>query len=115
MRCYDSLRRQAEIASVRRRGRRTATGTFAAYASDLASQRPRVAVTVAKTVGKAVVRNLIRRRVRGALDALSAQLPAKTGLLFIARPQAAQATYPEIAADIARMVADLGYPAQRAR
>jgi ribonuclease P protein component len=115
VRWYDSLRRQAEIAYVRRRGRRTASATFAAYAADLAAARPRVAVTVAKTVGKAVVRNLIRRRVRGALEALGPQLSAKTGLLVIARPQAAQATYPEIAADVARMVADLGQPAPRAR
>ena len=115
MRWYDSLRRQAEIAYVRRRGRRAATGTFAAYAADLTSKRPRVAVTVAKTVGKAVVRNRIRRRVRGALDALGPQLPAQTGLLVIARPQAALATYPQIAADVAQAVADLGRPAPRAR
>jgi ribonuclease P protein component len=115
VRWYDSLRRQAEIAYVRRRGRRAATATFAAYAAELTSGRPRVAVSVAKTVGKAVVRNRIRRRVRGALEALGPQLPAQTGLLVIARPQAAQATYPELAADVARAVADLGRPAQRPR
>jgi ribonuclease P protein component len=108
MRWYEGLRRQADIAYVRRRGRRTATGTLAAYAAELPSARPRVAVTVAKTVGKAVVRNRIRRRVRGALDALGPQLAARTGLLVIARPQAAQASYAQIAADVAAAVADLG-------
>jgi ribonuclease P protein component len=110
VRWYDSLRRQAEIAHVRRRGRRAAAGTFAAYAAELACARPRVAVTVAKTVGKAVVRNRIRRRVRGALEALGPQLAPHTGLLVIARPQAAQATYQELAADVARALADLGRP-----
>lgn len=115
MRWYESLRRQAEIAYVRRRGRRSATAMFAAYAADLTSKRPRVAITVAKTVGKAVVRNRIRRRVRGALDALGPSLAPRTGLLVIARPKAAQASYAEIAADVAAALAELAPGALGAR
>ncbi|HTV73073.1 MAG TPA: ribonuclease P protein component [Candidatus Acidoferrales bacterium] len=115
MRWFEGLRRQAEIAHVRRRGRRASTGNFTAYAADLGTARPRVAITVAKTVGKAVVRNRIRRRVRGALDALGPQLAARTGLLVVARPQAAQASYAQLAADVAVALRELNRSAVRGR
>ncbi|HEY0797935.1 MAG TPA: ribonuclease P protein component [Candidatus Baltobacteraceae bacterium] len=110
MRWYERLRRQAEIAHVRRRGRHAATATLAAYLAPLAAGRPRVAVTVAKTVGKAVARNLIRRRVRGALDALGPCLEPQTGLLFVARPGAAVVSYAALAADVACALRRLAPP-----
>jgi ribonuclease P protein component len=115
VRWYESLRRQAEIAHVRRRGRRASTGTFTAYAAELTAARPRIAVTIAKTVGNAVVRNRIRRRVRGALDVLGPQLATRTGLLVVARPQAAAASYAELASDVAAALRELERSAARPR
>jgi ribonuclease P protein component len=101
VRWYDPLRRRAEIAFVRRRGRVASTPTLTAYLVEPAGPRSRFGVTVSARVGKAVVRNLVRRRIRGALD----QLPvpaAPLRVLFVAKPAAAAAAYTRLAADVAR-------------
>jgi ribonuclease P protein component len=110
MRWYDPLRRQSEFAHVRRRGRSASLATFTAYLSPAGDLRPRVGVTVSKAVGKAVIRNLVRRRIRGALDALTAQ-PASGRLLFVAKPAAAAAPYGQLAGDVAAALARLAPPA----
>jgi len=100
MRWYGRLRRAGEIAFVRRRGRQAAFATLSAYAAPESAGPSRVGVTVSKAVGGAVVRNLVRRRIRGALEALP--MPARpVRLLFVAKPAAATAAYPRLAADVA--------------
>lgn len=108
MRWYERLRRRAEILHVRRRGRRAATGTLAAYAADAPIERPRVGITVSKAVGNAVVRNRVRRRIRGALDALGPLLSVRTALLIVVRPEAAAVPYAKLAADILSAIKRLG-------
>ena len=101
MRWYEPLRRRAEIAFVRRRGRASSLPTLTAYLAGPGGPRPRFGVTVSSAVGKAVVRNLVRRRIRGALDQL-APPAAPVRILFVAKPAAAAADYARLAADVAR-------------
>ena len=103
MRWYDRLRRRAEIAFVRRRGRVASTPTVTAYLVEPVGARSRFGVTVSTRVGKAVVRNLVRRRIRGALAQLP--VPAKPlRVLFVAKPAAAEAAYARLADDVARVL-----------
>jgi ribonuclease P protein component len=107
VRWYDSLRRRAEIAFVRRRGREAVFPTLSVHVAEPAGPRPRFGVTVSARVGKAVVRNLVRRRIKGALD----RLPPPSNpvrALFVARPAAAEASYERIAADVARALGPRG-------
>jgi ribonuclease P protein component len=114
VRWYERLRRQADIAYVRRRGRRTNTPTLAAYTLELPlASASRIGITVSKAVGKAVTRNLVRRRIQGALDAMGPLVPARTGLLFVARPEAAVVPYAQLAADVARAVSSAAAPRSR--
>jgi len=105
MRTFGRLRRQSEIAFVRRRGRALALPTLTAYASDGSTGMARIGVTVSKAVGGAVVRNRVRRRVRGALEALPPLDPGRR-ILFVASPAAA-GSYAEVARDVSRAVARL--------
>lgn len=107
MRWYRSLRRTSDFAQLRRRGRRLASDSLAAYGLPGALGRPEIGVTVSKAVGGAVVRNLVRRRIRGALDALSASRPTGGKLLLVARPAAALAPYGRLAGDVASALAAL--------
>lgn len=104
MRWYDPLRRRAEIAYVRRRGRAASYPTLSAYAAEPAGSRARFCVTVSTQVGNAVVRNRVRRRIKGALDQLGPQ-DGPVRMLFVAKPAAGQAAFAAIAADVARALA----------
>lgn len=99
VRWYDSLRRQGEIAHLRRRGRRVSLPTLAAYGDRIRGPRSRVAVSVSTGLGGAVIRNRIRRRIRGVLDALPPARPPLR-LLFVARPPAVSEPYSRLAADV---------------
>lgn len=99
MRWYDSLRRQAEIAFVRHRGRQVGLPTLVAFGVEERGRRSRITISVSTSIGGAVVRNLVRRRIRGALDA---KPPGARPLrvLFVARPPAASEPYARLAADV---------------
>jgi ribonuclease P protein component len=112
MRRYQALRRASEIAALKRRGVRLAGSALHGYGDHVGPSNA-VAVAVAKAVGGAVVRNRIRRRVRGALEQTPPP-PRTVRLFFIARPQAAEATYAAIAADVQSMLAQLERKAGRA-
>jgi ribonuclease P protein component len=110
VRWFASLRRAGEFARVRRRGRRAALATIAAYGVAHEAGGLRVGVTVAKSVGCAVVRNRVRRRIQGALDALvpaAGVAPVAADLVFVARPEAAAASYSALASDVAAALATL--------
>jgi ribonuclease P protein component len=98
VRWYDSLRRQGEIAFLRRRGRQIGLPTLAAFGAEERGSRSRIAISVSTSIGGAVVRNLIRRRIRGALDERAAPKPLR--ILFVARPPAASEPYARLAADV---------------
>jgi len=104
MRRFASLRRRADFARMRQRGRRLATSHFTVFAAPAygADERPVVGFSIAKTVGKAVVRNTLRRRMAAILhDALTGR---RLRLLLIARPGAASLAFPELRAEIERAV-----------
>lgn len=93
MRRFASLRRQADFARLRQRGRRSGSSIFSLYrgkpyAGDL---KPLVGVTVGKAVGNAVARNRLRRRFRAILDECLNGRPER--LLIVARAGAAGATF----------------------
>ncbi|GAA3548740.1 ribonuclease P protein component [Nocardioides daeguensis] len=62
----------------------------------------RVGFVVSKAVGNAVVRNRVKRRLRHAVRPALADLPAGAVLVVRAQAAAAQASYPELGADLAR-------------
>ena len=108
MRWFDALRRQSEIAYVRRRGRRAGLATLSAFGLEADGARCRFGITVSKAAGGAVVRNRVRRRIRGALEALTPLRPEPVRILFVARPEAAAAPYARLAADVATALRRLG-------
>jgi ribonuclease P protein component len=56
----------------------------------------RLGITVRRRVGKAVVRNRVRRRLREAMRARTARLAPGHDLVLVARPPAAEASWPEL-------------------
>jgi ribonuclease P protein component len=106
MRRFASLRRTADFARLRQRGRRTATANLTIFRADAAPRdtRPLVGFTVSKTVGKAVVRNTLRRRLAACVHEL---LPehARMRLLVVARPSAATLSYAQLCSELRRVLA----------
>jgi ribonuclease P protein component len=101
MRSFASLRRRADFARLRQRGRRAATGTLTLYRSDAqpGDQTSLVGIAVNKSIGKAVVRNKIRRRLVSILhDALAGRRAMR--LLVVVRPPAAAAAFDALRADV---------------
>ncbi len=65
----------------------------------------RVGIVVSKKVGKAVVRNRVKRRVREIVR--KSHLPPAE-LMIIARPEAAEASYAELARDFYELLKKSG-------
>ena len=65
----------------------------------------RVGITVSGRVGNAVVRNRVRRRLREALSARFASLPASSDAVVVARPASAKASWPELSAALDSVLA----------
>ncbi|MFN2460615.1 MAG: ribonuclease P protein component [Candidatus Velthaea sp.] len=107
MRAYDALRRRADFARVRQRGRRTAAAHLICLTTD-ARLRSRVGITVSAHVGCAVVRNRLRRRIKAILDRYNLNAPPHRDIVFIARPGAGQLAFTDLAAEVERT---LGPPA----
>ncbi|MBU2695643.1 ribonuclease P protein component [Nocardioides sp. WV_118_6] len=97
-----------------RRGRRAGSRTLVAHLLLLEEQQvsgmsggtqdPAVQVgfVVSKAVGGAVVRNRVKRRLRHAMRERVAALPLRSVLVVRAQPPAAEASYPELLADLDR-------------
>ncbi|MDE2482274.1 MAG: ribonuclease P protein component [bacterium] len=102
MRSFASLRRSADFARLRQRGRRVASPFLTVFRTDSAP-RDRAAVagiTVGKPVGKAVVRNRVRRRVAAILqEALAGR---RLRVLVVARPAAAEASFAQLRSELER-------------
>lgn len=103
MRRFASLRRTADFARLRQRGRRTATANLTVYRGEAAprDERTLVGFTISKSVGGAVVRNRLRRRLAASLQEL---IPpqARMRLLVVARPSAAALPYPALHDELRR-------------
>jgi ribonuclease P protein component len=102
MRRYASLRRTAEFARLRQRGRRFNAGALTVYRSEPNPSDPTsvVGITVAKPVGTAVVRNRVRRRVAALLTQMLGG--RRLRLLVVARPAAAAAPFAQLRNELER-------------
>lgn len=115
--------------TVSRKGRRAGSRTLVAHlllpdeqqvvgmSGDRAAEpRPtRAGFVVSKAVGNAVVRNRVKRRLRHAVRPLLAGLPAGSVLVVRAQAAAADASYPELGADLARCLDRVTTHGQEAR
>lgn len=101
MRRFASLRRQAEFARLRQRGRRIATKTLTMYLADAlpSDVTSLVGITVNKSIGKAVVRNRLRRRLAAAVNEALARSRA-VRLVVVARPPAAHLAFAQLSAEV---------------
>lgn len=101
MRRFASLRRRADFARLRQRGRRISTPTLTLYVADAFPSDPMslVGITVNKSIGKAVVRNKLRRRLAAIVNEALVQCRAMR-LLVVARPTAADVAYPALHAEV---------------
>lgn len=103
MRRFASLRRQADFARLRQRGRRTATTHLTVYRGQGAPQgeRPLVGITVSTAVGKAVMRNKVKRRIASCMHEL---VPSDRSARFlvIARPSTANASFGDLHAELSK-------------
>lgn len=103
-RLTDGATFQRAVRTGRRSGSRTlvvhlAGGTAAAGAG------PQVGFVVSKAVGSAVVRNRVKRRLRHLAREHVSSLPGDAVLVVRALPAAAEASYRELGADLARCLA----------
>jgi ribonuclease P protein component len=101
MRRYASLRRRADFARLKQRGRRISTPTLTIYRSDAfpSDATSLVGITVTKSIGKAVVRNKLRRRLGAILNEALAECRTMR-LLVVARPAAATLAFAALDAEL---------------
>lgn len=106
MRPFASLRRRADFARLRSRGRRLATPHLTFFRADAAAPDTQslVGISVSKSVGNAVVRNRVRRRLAACLQE-SLRRDDRMRLLILARPSAASATYEALREQVRRAIA----------
>lgn len=93
------MRRRADFARVRGRGRRTQTRSLAIYSLMKREGPVRVGIVVGRAIGGAVERNRVRRRLREALTRIVG--PAPRDLVIVAHPRSATATFAELAGELA--------------
>jgi ribonuclease P protein component len=107
MRRFASLRRRADFARLRQRGRRIATEILTLYCADAlpTDTRSLVGITVNKSIGKAVARNKLRRRLAAIVNDALAHSPRRLRLVVVARPAAAAAEYVALAAAVTSALA----------
>ncbi len=103
MRRFASLRRRADFARLRQRGRRIATKTLTLYLTDAlpSDATSLVGITVNKSIGKAVVRNKLRRRLAAIVNDALAHSRRAMRLVVVARPAAADVAYAALADEVA--------------
>ena len=99
-RLTDGASFQTAVRSGRRAGSRTLVVHLAVPAGP--ARPARVGFVVSRAVGNAVVRNQVKRRLRHLAREHVTTLPGAAVLVVRALPAAADATYEELGADLAR-------------
>jgi ribonuclease P protein component len=85
------LSRSTEFERVYRQGRSTANRYLVLYTlPNVATQRPRLGLSVSRKVGGAVQRNKIKRLLRDAFARAENRLPAGHDVVVVARPPLAE-------------------------
>ena len=100
------LRRAAEMQSVFERGSRVESRTFVLLWRPASGGR-KAGFAVSRRVGGAVQRNRVRRRLREAYRR-SGPFPLDLILVFVGRPAAGSAAFPELIAEMERVAARVG-------
>lgn len=94
------LRKAADFQRVRARRQAWAHPLLVLHVAPNAGGPTRVGFVVGRRIGKAVVRNRVKRRLREAVRARYAALPAGFDLVWTARPPIAAADFAAIAAAV---------------
>ncbi|HZU11262.1 MAG TPA: ribonuclease P protein component [Chloroflexota bacterium] len=102
------LLRTRDFTRVRRRGRSAGDSLLVLYVLPVRSPDLRVGFSVSKRVGKAVTRNRVKRVMREIARRDLGKMRRGQDLVFIARPAAAQATYADLDASMARALGKTG-------
>jgi ribonuclease P protein component len=68
----------------------------------------RFGLSTGRKVGSAVIRNRVRRRLRAILRALGPRLDSGWDVLIVARPSSAEASYPDLAGSVERLLGRAG-------
>ncbi|HEY1653826.1 MAG TPA: ribonuclease P protein component [Candidatus Tumulicola sp.] len=99
---FASLRRQADFARLRQRGRRISSANLTLYLTDAPASDPtsQVGITVTKSIGTAVVRNKLRRRLAAIVHETLAQDRA-VRLVVVPRPSAATLAFDRLRGEVA--------------
>jgi len=96
------VRQRREYVSLQRDGRRRTTRHFVLVFRPRPDGGSRLGITVSRKVGCAVRRNHVKRRVREWFRRHREQLTPPQDLIVIARPGAAELSYAEIVAELAK-------------
>jgi ribonuclease P protein component len=107
--------RRREFLRAQRTGRKLHTRHFLVFvlpraieADDIASDVPRIGITVTRKVAKAVGRNRIKRLVREAFRRERAGLPGGIDLVWVAKRDAAQASFADVSEQMREIVGRVG-------
>jgi ribonuclease P protein component len=103
------MRRSTDFASVVRRGRRARGSSIVVHQRPgIGTDAPLVGFVVNKAVGGSVVRNRVVRRLRAQVAQRLAVLPAGSGTVVRALPDAAGASSAQLGAALDNALARLG-------
>ena len=96
------IRRRGEFLRLQRIGRRRPGARFVVITAVARDGTSRLGITASRKVGGAVVRNRIKRWVREFFRRSKHDLSPAQEILVIARPQAATASYVDVAQELGR-------------
>lgn len=92
-----SLKRSRDFQYVYRKGKSYGSHLMVLLVAPSREALPRVGFSVSKKVGNSVVRNRVKRRMKESFRVRLPKVKPHVALVFVARPDAAQAEYKEIA------------------
>ena len=103
----DRIRKHGEFDAVRRRGLCARGRLITIYEIANGTPKRRLGIAVPKSVGDAVTRNTVKRLIREAFRTGRGALAPGRDILVVARGAAAEATYTQIARELADLDAKL--------
>lgn len=103
-----TLRRRREVNALFARGTRFRGRLLTIVVASTSEPRPRCLFVVGRKVGKAVVRNRVRRRLRECYRLLLPRVAADSQVAFVARPDAATATWTQLAREMSALLERAG-------
>lgn len=99
----ERVRKRSEYLRIQGQGQRFVLRHTLAFCSLGESGPSRLGITASRKVGGAVVRNRVKRLLREAFRLNKHDLPRGLILVFIAKPQAAQASFSDLCDDLSAL------------